>query len=119
MLFVWCVAKEEEGRIRGVMAVCFFVCVCICVKERRTPRSARRFFKLQEENEAVGRLFYFLLPLTCFSSCSLNYLVCPASSPVCFASTWKGRGKRRTWEDGGFKRNRWRRGLLLSSSESL
>lgn len=43
-------------------------------------------------------LFYFLLPLTCFSSCSLNYLVCPACSPVCSASTWE---RRKRWEEGG------------------
>lgn len=39
-------------------------------------------------------LFYFLPTLTCFSSCSLNYLVCPASSLVCSAFTWK---RRRRW----------------------
>lgn len=90
--------------------------MCILIKD-----IVHRFFKLQEENEAVSRsllVFFILSSLTCFSSCSLNYLVCGASSPVCSVYMEKEEQKVEMGREGG-ERNTWSRGLLLSSSESL
>lgn len=73
---------------------CVFVCIFV-------EDIVHRFCKLQEENEGVSRWFLSLLfpsSLTCFSSRSLNYLVCCASSPVCSVATWKRRSKRWRWE---------------------